>query len=115
MKAADERRADLSGARRLVARGLRARRDRLEDRRSGSQRDAFDEKDASGRYRRDRELLYGVLEREVAAVYADRARWLAIMAGKHRPWRSGGSRRTAGRGLCRAGVPPAAGTEPRTG
>jgi starch phosphorylase len=39
----------------------------------------FDEKDEARVDHRDRELLYGVLEREVLPAYADRARWLEIM------------------------------------
>jgi starch phosphorylase len=43
--------------------------------------DAISDKDAARQDRRDRERLYGVLEREVLPAYADRARWLAIMRG----------------------------------
>ena len=41
--------------------------------------DAFDEKDAARVDKRDRELLHGVLEREVLPAYAQRARWLDLM------------------------------------
>ena len=41
--------------------------------------DAFDEKDAARVDKRDREILYRVLEREVLPAFADRTRWLAIM------------------------------------
>lgn len=41
--------------------------------------DAFDEADTVRVDRRDRELLYGVLDREVLPAYADRARWLDLM------------------------------------
>ncbi|MGE0398632.1 MAG: alpha-glucan family phosphorylase [Kofleriaceae bacterium] len=41
--------------------------------------DAFDEKDALRVDKRDRELLYAVLEKEVLPAYRDRARWIEIM------------------------------------
>jgi glycogen phosphorylase len=41
--------------------------------------DPFDEKDAARVDKRDRELLYQVLELEVLPAYAQRARWLEIM------------------------------------
>jgi starch phosphorylase len=41
--------------------------------------DPFDEKDEARVDKRDRELLYHVLEREVLPAYADRGRWTAIM------------------------------------
>jgi glycogen phosphorylase len=41
--------------------------------------DAFDEKDAARADKRDRELLYQVLERDVLPAYAERARWVSIM------------------------------------
>jgi starch phosphorylase len=41
--------------------------------------DAFDEKDALRVDKRDRELLYHVLEREVLPVYRDRPAWIRIM------------------------------------
>ncbi|HUJ60406.1 MAG TPA: alpha-glucan family phosphorylase [Kofleriaceae bacterium] len=41
--------------------------------------DPFDEKDEARVDKRDRELLYHVLEREVLPAYADRVRWVAIM------------------------------------
>ena len=70
----DERRAEPVDPRRLVAGGLRARRDRLEDRRSRSEATiAFDEKDEARVDKRDRELLHRVLEREVLPAYGDRA------------------------------------------
>jgi starch phosphorylase len=41
--------------------------------------DAFDEKDIARVDKRDRELLYHVLDRDVLPAYAERARWVAIM------------------------------------
>jgi starch phosphorylase len=41
--------------------------------------DAFDEEDTHRVDKRDRELLYRVLETEVLPAYADRARWTSIM------------------------------------
>jgi starch phosphorylase len=41
--------------------------------------DAFDEKDAARIDKRDRELLYQTLEREVVPAYRDRPTWLKIM------------------------------------
>jgi starch phosphorylase len=41
--------------------------------------DAFDEQDAARIDKRDRELLYGVIEHEVLPAYAQRARWIEIM------------------------------------
>jgi starch phosphorylase len=41
--------------------------------------DAFDETDIARVDKRDRELLYQTLEREVLPAYGDRARWVAIM------------------------------------
>ena len=41
--------------------------------------DAFDEKDAARIDKRDRELLYQVIERDVLPAYAQRARWIDIM------------------------------------
>ncbi len=41
--------------------------------------DAFDEQDAKRVDKRDRALLYDVLEHEVLTAYADRARWVGIM------------------------------------
>jgi starch phosphorylase len=41
--------------------------------------DAFDEKDGLRVDKRDRELLYSVLEQEVLPAYAQRSRWLEIM------------------------------------
>jgi glycogen phosphorylase len=41
--------------------------------------DPFDEKDAARVDKRDRELLYHVLEGEVLPAYAERARWIEIM------------------------------------
>jgi starch phosphorylase len=41
--------------------------------------DAFDEKDVLRVDKRDRELLYQVLDRDVLPSYGDRARWVAIM------------------------------------
>ncbi|CAN5904388.1 hypothetical protein BH11MYX2_BH11MYX2_40190 [soil metagenome] len=41
--------------------------------------DAFDEKDAARIDKRDRELLYSALEREVIPAYKDRAKWVEIM------------------------------------
>jgi starch phosphorylase len=41
--------------------------------------DPFDEKDELRVDKRDREILYRVLEREVLPAYAERARWIAIM------------------------------------
>jgi starch phosphorylase len=41
--------------------------------------DAFDEKDGLRVDKRDRDLLYKILDREVLPAYGDRKRWLAIM------------------------------------
>ncbi|HTR54962.1 MAG TPA: alpha-glucan family phosphorylase [Kofleriaceae bacterium] len=41
--------------------------------------DPFDEKDEARVDKRDREILYRVLEREVLPAYAERAKWIAIM------------------------------------
>jgi len=41
--------------------------------------DAFDEKDIARVDKRDRELLYTVLERDVIPAYVERARWVSIM------------------------------------
>jgi len=41
--------------------------------------DPFDEKDEARVDKRDREILYRVLERDVLPAYADRSKWLAIM------------------------------------
>jgi starch phosphorylase len=41
--------------------------------------DAFSEEDAKRVDKRDRELLYQVIERDVLPAYADRARWVGIM------------------------------------
>jgi len=41
--------------------------------------DAFDERDAQRVDKRDRELLYQVLEHEVLPAYGQRARWIDLM------------------------------------
>ena len=41
--------------------------------------DAFDDKDAARADKRDRELLYKALDKEVLPAYADRGRWIKIM------------------------------------
>jgi len=41
--------------------------------------DAFDEKDAARVDKRDRDLLYKMLDKEVLAAYGERARWVKIM------------------------------------
>jgi starch phosphorylase len=51
--------------------------------------DPFDEKDEHRADKRDRELLYHVIEHDVLAAYAERARWLEIMRASIRmsQWR----------------------------
>ena len=73
MKAALNGVLNLSDPRRLVARGLRARRERLGDRRRHRGRPP-DEHDA-----RDHAALLRVLEDEVLPAYQERPRWLAMM------------------------------------
>jgi starch phosphorylase len=41
--------------------------------------DAFDEKDAQRVDRRDRDLLYKTLDKEVLPAFGDRAKWIKIM------------------------------------
>ena len=69
----DERRAQPEHPRRLVARGLRARRERLGDRRRARRATT----------RATSSALYATLEGDVLPAWKDRARWLAHDARQH--------------------------------